>query len=79
MNPPRTYDKEILTYIDREINEGRFNEVCQAEAERESHGNGELMKALYILKRPEMLKKNGITRRGMRNDSHPRGERITRK
>ncbi len=79
MNPHKIYDKEILTYIDREINEGRLNGFCQADAERESHGNGELMEALNILKRLEMLKKHGIARRVIRNDSHPRDERITRK
>ena len=79
MNSPRINDKEILAYIDREISGGRLNRVCQAEAERASHGNDELMQALYILKRLEMLKRDGFTRRGVRNDSPPKDERITRK
>lgn len=56
MNPQQLDDKEILAFIEHEFQEGELDAVCYAKAERESNGNDHLMKALYILKRLDVLK-----------------------
>ena len=60
MNSPRLYDKEMLAFIECEIQEGELDVMCLVEAERESHGNDDLMEALYILKRLDVLKSESV-------------------